>query len=105
MWPTFPLEPPPLHLQHQHSLSARQKFKRLHTKNNKGRKHSKHMVLIYWHFPEGDREAKTATRRCLLCRFESTAMQSFKCDTGGRNGLSLLQREKEERSGMGRQKG
>ena len=40
------------------------KFKRLHTKNNKGRKHSKHMVLIYWHFPPGgvgrgsDREAK-----------------------------------------------
>ena len=26
------------------------KFKRLHTKNNKGRKHSEHTVLIYRHF-------------------------------------------------------
>lgn len=47
----------------------------------------------------------TAMRQCLLCRLESTAMQSFKSDTGGRKGLSLLQREKGERSGMGRQRG
>lgn len=34
------------------------KFKRLHTKNNKGRKHSEHTVLIYWHLPGGgDRDA------------------------------------------------
>lgn len=32
----------------------------------------------------------------MLCRFESAAMQSFKSDTGGRNGLSL-QREKKGR--------
>lgn len=33
------------------------KFKRLHTKNNKGRKHSKRMVLIYWRVPGSDRDA------------------------------------------------
>lgn len=46
-------------------------------------------------------------RQQLLCRFESTVMQSFVSDTGGRNGLSLLQREKrrERSGGMGRQKG
>lgn len=26
------------------------KFKRLHTKTNKGRKHLKHTVMTYWHF-------------------------------------------------------
>lgn len=47
-----------------------------------------------------------AVRQCLLCKFSGTVTQSFKSYTGGRNGLSLQQREKEERSGgMGRQKG
>lgn len=85
------------------------KFKRLHAKNSKGQEHLKHMVLFYWHFPGSDGDAvykHTAMRQNLLCRSESTVMQSFESDTGGRNGLSLLQREKrrERRGGMGRQK-
>lgn len=55
------------------------------------------MVMIYWLFPGSDTVQKhTAMRRRLLCRFGSAAMQSFRSDTGGRNGLSLLQREKRE---------
>lgn len=85
------------------------KFKRLHAKNSKGQEHLKHMVLFYWHFPGSDGDAvykHTAMRQNLLCRSKSTVMQSFESDTGGRNGLSLLQREKrrERRGGMGRQK-
>lgn len=77
------------------------KFKRLHTKNNEGQKHSKHMVLIYQHFPGTDGggggcgRGGAVMRQSLLCRFESTIMQSFESHTGGRNGLSLLQRGKE----------
>lgn len=42
VWPTSP--PPP----------TATLLKRPHTKNNKGRKHPEHMVVIYWYFLSGD---------------------------------------------------
>lgn len=108
MWPTFPLKPPPLHRQHQRSLSALQNLRGCIPKNNGGRKHSRRTFPISCRLPglaTGMRLCDTDARRvegggggggggvaapALRC-LKSAVMQSFESDGAGRKGLSLLQ--------------